>query len=219
MKKLYTDEDGANYLKYRNNSISDYNQSLRATCFLDLGREDYTILDFGCGTGGIVKRIQAARRIGVEIGQSAAGIARLNGVEIYSVLEDVPRKSVDIAISFHAIEHVESPLNILKELKEVVKTGGKIRIVVPCETPISKYHRSWSKNLDRHLYTWTPLLFGNLAEYAGLQDIRTRIEPMPTRSRIVRGLRFAPILSHVAHNLLSLRRNNFNVILDARSPE
>jgi SAM-dependent methyltransferase len=212
----YTGDDGQHYLEQRQSSQSDYVQSLRASLFRDLASEDLVILDFGCGTGGVLKRLSAARRIGVEVGEGAAEAARAQGIEIIAALEELPDASVDVAISFHAIEHVDTPLQVLQEIRRVVKPGGHIRLVVPCELPLLRAQRSWVPNRDRHLFTWTPLLFGNLAQRAGLQDIKTRSAPMPTGSRLVRGLGFLPPLSRLAHLFISLRRNNLNVILDAR---
>lgn len=213
---IYTGEDGQHYLEQRKSSQSDHVQSLRASLFRDLAGEELVILDFGCGTGGVLKRLPAARRIGVEVGEGAAEAARAEGVEVVAGLEQLPDASVDIAISFHAIEHVDTPLQVLQEIGRVVKPGGCIRIVVPSEVPLLRAQRSWAPNRDRHLFTWTPLLFGNLAERAGLKDIKARNEPMPTGSRLVRGLGFLPPLSRLAHLFISLRRNNLNVILDAR---
>ena len=213
---IYTGKNGQNYLEQRKSSQSDYAQSLRASLLRDLAGEGLVILDFGCGTGGVLKRLPAARRIGVEIGEGAAEAARNEGIEVVVALNDLPDACVDVAISFHAIEHVDRPLEVLQEIGRVVKPGGCIRIIVPSESPILRGQRSWVLNHDRHLFTWTPLLFGNLADRAGLQEIAARVAPMPTGSRLVRMLSFLPPLAWLAHLILSLRRNSLNVILDAR---
>lgn len=212
----YTGEDGRRYLEQRRAAQSEHVQGLRASIFHDLAGRDLVILDFGCGTGGVLKRMAAARRIGVEVGEAAAETARAEGIETVAALDELPEASVDVAISFHALEHVDAPLDILQRLGRVVKPGGRLRLVVPCEVPLPHAQRFWVPNPERHLYTWTPLLFGNLAERAGLESIVSRIAPMPTRSRLVRGLRFLPPLARLAHLLLSIRRNSLNVILDAQ---
>lgn len=211
----YSGETGKGYFIQRVASRSDYVQSLRASLFQDLADNNLVILDFGCGNGGVLRRISAARRIGVEISEDAAEIARAGGIEVVGAIDDLPVASVDAAISFHAIEHVDSPLTILQSLARVVKPGGRLRLIVPSEFPLLRAQRSWSPNADRHLYTWTPLLFGNLAERAGLASISTYVAPMPTRSRIVRALRFLPSFSRFVHLIISLRGNCLNVIMDA----
>ena len=182
----YSGDAGDAYLDQRQGAASDHNQGLRASLFADLGGEQTTILDFGCGTGGVVSRIAAARRIGVEIGEAAANVASERGIDVHRSLETVAGHSVDVAISFHALEHVERPADILRELVRVVRPGGRVRLIVPAELATETIEETWRPNEDMHLYTWTPLLFGNLAQHCGLTDIRAHVAPMPTRSRAVR---------------------------------
>lgn len=214
----YKGAEGEEYLSHRQGALSDHVQSLRASLFTDLGGADRTVLDFGCGAGGLVSRVAARRRLGIEIGETAAALAREKGVEVFGALAAVPDKSVDVAISFHAIEHVERPVDILSELGRVVKDGGHIRLIVPGEVATEPQQREWRPNRDLHLYTWTPLLFGNLAHLCGYRDIRTKVAPMPTGSRLVRALSPLPPLARAAHWRMSRKRNALNVILDARPP-
>lgn len=214
----YRGEDGEEYLANRQSSLSDHNQGLRASLFLDLSGEELTVLDFGCGTGGLLSRLKAKRRIGIEIGESAAAAARDAQIEVLTELAQLPDDSVDVAISFHAIEHVERPIDVLREIGRVTKPDGSIRLIVPGEIATHPVERSWRPNRDRHLHTWTPLLFGNLADYCGYRDIRAKVEPMPTKSRLVRALSLVPPLARKAHWRVAERRNALNVILDARPP-
>lgn len=216
--RRYRGVDGEQYIRQRKGAISDHVQSLRASLFKDIMSDDVVVMDFGCGTGGVIKRLRALRRVGVEVGTEAADLARSEGIEVFASLENLPDNSVDVGISFHAIEHVDNPLAVLEGIGRVVKPGGRVRLVVPCETPLLRKERSWQPNSDRHLFTWTPLLFGNLAESAGLQNINARIEPMPTASRLLLGLAFLPPVARFMHLVLSLRRNSLNVVLDAVAP-
>lgn len=214
----YSGESGDAYLSQRQSSLTNHNQTLRASLFQDLGDESFTILDFGCGTGGVISRIVAKQRIGIEIGEAAAAQARLKGITVFADLKEVGNDSVDVAISFHAIEHVERPIDILRELGRVVRPGGVLRLVVPGELPTDPKQGKWVENSDLHLHTWTPLLFGNLAHHCGYRNIRTHIAPMPTGSRLVKALKPVPPLSRAAHWSLSKRRNALNVILEASPP-
>lgn len=218
-EKWYTCSDGFNYLEQRTGALSDHVQQLRASLFTDLGGDDISILDFGCGTGGVLQRIAASKRFGVEIGTEAAKTARSRGITVKNSLEDMHDAYVDVAISFHAIEHVDDPHSIIADIGRVVKPEGRIRLVVPCEMPLLIHQRTWKPNHDRHLYTWTPLLFGNLAYRVGLTDIKVRIEPMPTGSRIVRWFKLIPPIARTVHLIMSLRSNSMNVILDASPPK
>jgi SAM-dependent methyltransferase len=215
---IYSGEDGEAYLAQRKSSLSDHVQSLRASLFQDLGRDDLTILDFGCGSGGLLSRVKARRRFGVEIGEAAADLARKSGIEVVADLSQLPDNSVDVAISFHAIEHVERPIDVLREIGRVTKPDGLIRLVVPGELATHQHQASWRPNPDRHLHTWTPLLLGNLADRCGYRNIDTRVEPMPTKSRLVRSLSMCQPLARAVHRWLATRRNCLNVILNAKPP-
>jgi SAM-dependent methyltransferase len=194
------------YFAHRAASRSDRVQSLRASLFSDLAA--HTILDFGCGTGGVLSRLNANRKLGVEVGDEAAEAARRNGIEIYRSIDDVPAASVDIAISFHALEHVTDDLASLAGMYCALKPGGSVRLIVPGEIPL-RAQRHWYDNPDKHLRTWTPLSFGNLAQAAGFTRIRTRIEPPPSNSRGVR------LFGRAYRYYIGLRDNAFNVVLEA----
>jgi SAM-dependent methyltransferase len=194
------------YFAQRVGARSERVQALRATLFADLVAP--TILDFGCGTGGILSRLNATRKIGVEVGKEAAEAARSKGIEVHESLSDIQPASVDIAISFHALEHVRDDLGSIEAIYRALKPGGRIRMVVPGELPLrTQWH--WRENPEKHLRTWTPLSLGNLAEKAGFGKIVTRIEPPLSGSRGVR------VLGKIYRYYIAFRDNGFNVILDA----
>ena len=213
----YRDVD-QRYWSQRQTSRSDRTQELRSRFFRDLGRDDAVVLDFGCGTGGILSRVSAARRLGIELGEDAAREAREKGIEVFPSLAEIPDSSVDVAISFHALEHVDQPLSAMMEIARVLKPGGRARLIVPCEVPVRRNNRGWQPNDDQHLYTWTPLIFGNLAGRAGLREVKTRLAPMQSGSRAARLLGQDSMLGRLWFTYVSLRDNSFNVVLDAEAP-
>lgn len=213
--QLYSGEAGARYLAQRQGATSDHNQRLRASLFRGLDGSGKTMLDFGCGTGGVLARLEAGRRIGIEVGEEAAAEARSKGIEVHSDLKALPDACIDVAISFHALEHVECPFTVLRELARVVKKDGHVRLIVPAELATETAQRSWYPNDDNHLYTWTPLLFGNLAQHSGLKVLDCEVAPMPTASRAVRLFSLVPPVRRKVHWTLSRRRNALNCILNA----
>ncbi len=123
------------------------------------------VLDFGCGGGFLLQEIQTCgERIGVELNDTARADAESKGVNCYKYLEDVPDASVDIVISNHALEHVDNPVGIILQMKRVVRTHGKIVIVVPHETNDDVI----SNDINMHLYTWAPQNIYNLMKFCGL---------------------------------------------------
>jgi SAM-dependent methyltransferase len=194
------------YFSQRASARSEYNQGLRASLFADL-RGD-TILDFGCGDGALISRLQATKKIGVEIGELAVKEATARGVEVYRSIADVPAASIDVGISFHALEHVDDDVATMEGMFRALRPGGRVRIIVPGELPI-RDQRGWHQNPYKHLRTWTPLSLGNLAERTGFIHIRTRFEPPPSSSRGAR------LIGKAYRLYIALRDNSFNVVLDA----
>ncbi|HEV7514525.1 MAG TPA: methyltransferase domain-containing protein, partial [Candidatus Acidoferrum sp.] len=66
----------------------------------------------------------------------------------------------------HALEHVDAPLEVLQELGAHLRPGGKLVFVVPSED-WRKEKRYHTDDINQHLYTWTPLILGNLFTRAG----------------------------------------------------
>lgn len=127
-----------------------------------------TVLDFGCGGGYLLDNIKTSgKKIGVEINNIARQVAAQKGIECHADFSDIPDSSVDVIISNHALEHVENPLEILKEFKRVIKSSGYIVVVVPHEM---------GKDVDLldnngHLFTWSPQTLVNLFKAADISVV------------------------------------------------
>lgn len=146
-----------------------------------------TVLDFGCGSGLLLKGLDCARRIGVEINPAAAAHARGIGVEVHDSVEAVPDGCADVVISNHALEHTLRPLDELKGLRRKLKPGGRIVIVVPCDSVHYGYKPG---DINHHLYSWSPMNLGNLLTEAGFQveESKAYIHRWPAKWRLFKGL-------------------------------
>lgn len=132
-----------------------------------------TVLDFGCGGGYILEKLQCKKRYGVDINPVVRTEAEKRGITMYSEVYDIPKSvKFDVIISHHTLEHLENPAEILKELKKRTKPGGYAVHVVPIND--WRNDKTYNpKDINKHLYTWTPLLLGNLFKTCGykIQDI------------------------------------------------
>jgi SAM-dependent methyltransferase len=125
-----------------------------------------SVLDFGCGGGYLLKALTCQRRSGVEPNESAAAVARANGIEVFNRAADVTTESVDVIISNHALEHTNRPFDELSALADALRPGGKLVFVVPCESARVSYEPG---DINQHLYSWSPMSAGNLVTAAGLE--------------------------------------------------
>jgi len=176
---------GEQYFRYQveaSRNVAD----LEARKFAGAIRPSDTVLDFGCGSGLMLSLLNCSRKIGIEINPVARGWAKELGVECFSSLDDVPDRCIDVAISNHALEHVERPLDELREIQRVLRTGGKLVLSLPIDD-WRKFRRYDPADLNRHLYTWSIQLLGNCLASAGFQvddgSIKVLNEAFPGRYR------------------------------------
>lgn len=132
-----------------------------------------TVVDFGCGTGGLLERLDAAVKVGVEVSEPAREEARLRGIEVVASTSELPDGHADVVISNHALEHTLSPLHELRGLRRVLKPSGKLVLWLPIDD--WRAQRRATADPNHHLYTWTPLLLANLLDEAGFQVLETRV--------------------------------------------
>lgn len=127
------------------------------------------LMDFGCGGGYLLDQFSNNKKIGFEINKSAWEDIKSKNIHPVDNFDDIQDNSIGIIISNHALEHVQEPLSIIKNLYKKLKIGGKIILVVPCEQPndIGFYYRK--NDINQHLFTWCPMTLGNLFTLAGFE--------------------------------------------------
>jgi|ERR1035441_926076 SAM-dependent methyltransferase len=146
--------------------------------FQDYAHDNAVIVDFGCGAGDLLAALPARRRIGVEPNNDARQAAAAKGLEVFTSAAELPREVADVVISNHALEHTLHPVSELRALRQALKPNGKLVIWLP----LDDWHRyrdsethDFSKDINHHLYTWTPLNLFNLLQEAGLRPMRVRV--------------------------------------------
>jgi SAM-dependent methyltransferase len=156
----------AAYLAWQSKNISLKVRGKLQT-FQPYVRATDTVIDFGCAGGSLVGGLRAARRIGVEINDVARAEAERDyGIETYRSLADVPDGIADVVVTNHTLEHLASPYEALLQIRPKLKADGKLVIVVPIDD--WRAQRRWKPgDINRHLFTWTPLNLGNLLDEAG----------------------------------------------------
>jgi SAM-dependent methyltransferase len=135
------------------------------TKFQPLIAAHHNVVDFGCGGAYLLRNLSCAGKLGIEVNEAARRAALANGIAVVPSADDAPREWADVVISNHALEHCLHPLRELAALVPVLKRGGRMVFVVPCETPRMRYRAG---DISRHLYSWSPACLGNLFAEAGL---------------------------------------------------
>lgn len=148
--------------------VSEFGAWANRYKFLDYIKTTDRILDFGCSAGGLLGGITCAKKFGVEPNPAAASDARKILDCVYESSSELPTEFVDLVISNHALEHTLHPLAELKNLHRCLVPNGKIVIVVPCENITRAYV---PKDINHHLYSWSPMCLGNLLDEVGFSVI------------------------------------------------
>jgi SAM-dependent methyltransferase len=205
-----------NYFAWQR-TVGDFGGKANLFKFAEHIKPSDVVLDFGCGGGYLLKNIDCARKLGVEINLAAAKIAVENGVECHSALDEISNSSINVIVSNHVLEHVKSPFGVLRKLRTKLVPGGLLIVVVPCEATTLPYDRN---DTDQHIYTWNPQLLGNLAIQAGyaVVDVFTIYHKWPTNFWDIQR-RFGWNIFHFLSRWRGkLKSNNFRVKLVAQNP-
>lgn len=216
--KSHYDQPGSEYFRSRESSRGQSEQSRRARIFEPHIQPGWSVLDFGCGNGALLAALNCASRVGVEIGPDAAAEARVKGIEVHELLEHLRGRRFDAVISSHALEHVESPIDILRGAAAVLKPGGALLLLLPAESPVQSDNSHWYEEVNKHLFAWTPLTLGNLVRAAGFDIDSSNILPMQSESsRVLRVIRrLAPRFAEPAVRLRARLKWRYEIFLVAR---
>src|SRR5262245_45713933 len=103
------------------------------------------VLDIGCGTGGLLKLLAGRARVfGVDYEELALRYCREKGLDAVvrgSGLElPFAGGSFDLCVMFDVLEHVDEELDLLRELRRVVRPGGAAIVSVPAFQALWSQH-------------------------------------------------------------------------------
>lgn len=137
--------------------------------------KENSVIDFGCGGGFLLGHLECRQKIGIEPNAAAAEVITGHGIKHFlsptAALTALGAESVDVIISNHALEHTLNPLEELKALSLILKSGGVIHFFVPCDSISYAYN---PKDINYHLYSWSPQNLGNLFHEAGFEVVYSR---------------------------------------------
>ena len=94
------------------------------------------ILDVGCGAGSLLDMLKnvSSSQIGIEpCGPYLESLTK-RGHKVYSSLSEAiedKKGMIDYGFSIQVIEHVKNPIEFLKEIRKLIKPGGRLLISTP----------------------------------------------------------------------------------------
>jgi SAM-dependent methyltransferase len=175
----YRGDRGLKYVAGRQDKLDHLGHRLQARLYLPFLSATDRVLDFGCANGSLARVLQphVAHVCGLEINEHSRRLATDSGLQVYAALAELPcEPGCDKIVSNHVLEHVPNVPATLRALRGNLRPNGRLIVIVPIEDHRTARNRTWrSDDYDRHLYTWTPLLFGNLLDEAGFKPLRLDI--------------------------------------------
>jgi hypothetical protein len=131
------------------------------------------VIDYGCGGGFLLDEMHKGPKIGIEPNEVAAKEIKFENYRtIQQTRVGIGKRKADVIISNHALEHSLNPLSDLIGLRELLREGGLIHLVVPCETINMKFN---SNDVNHHIFTFAPINLGNILKEAGFVDIKVQV--------------------------------------------
>ncbi|MDC0851292.1 class I SAM-dependent methyltransferase [Candidatus Pelagibacter sp.] len=151
-------KDFVNIEKYKNKKLSlrPPDDDLRRFQYMKKFLKNKSVLDFGCGIGTFIKLAKNITKKchGFEINKKL--IFKLKKeIKIFSKMNQINEK-YDFITMFHVLEHIPNSIEILKNLKKLLKSNGKLIIEIPHAKDILfnvdefKNFSLWSEHLVLH---------------------------------------------------------------------
>ncbi len=147
------------------------------------------ILDVGCGSGHFLKiarKVFSVDAYGVEpYSYDAAYAARYNLNIFHGALDQAafPDQFFDAVTLNHVFEHMEDPRSTLREVRRIVKPGGRVVIGLPQSRCLLFWlfgRRWWQLDVPRHLFVPSVHNLSMLAEKTGFSITAVRYNSTPS---------------------------------------
>ena len=146
------------------------------------------LLDFGCGSGDFLVRMQARgwNVVGLEASENAVRRCRARGLSVHwgSLPHPLWSEPCFEAITMRqSLEHTHDPLEVLRAAHRLLRTGGKLLVSVPNFDSCAArwFGANWfGLDVPRHLTHFTPRTLQNMLYRAGFEGVQLRHHRRPS---------------------------------------
>lgn len=167
----YEGESGRVYADSKQLNPNEVGYSLNFEYFKSYLKPTDSVLDFGCGNGGMLMHIKraCATAAGLEVNAVAREIALKQGLTIFASIDEIPIvPTYDVVTSNHVLEHVRDVCSTLERLRLAMKPGALLVVKLPFDDIHERRQRKWNTNdLDFHLHTFSVRNFANVLIESG----------------------------------------------------
>ena len=162
------------YFSWQKN-IGEFGGKANTFKFIKSVGKDFTLIDYGCGGGFLLKNLDAKNKIGIELNINAHKLIKENGAEPFVSAQECQKnlgqRFADLIISNNALEHTLNPYDEIQKLYPLLKQGGKIHFIVPLDS----INYKWKPNdVNNHLYSWSPMNLGKLFLESGFEVVSVK---------------------------------------------
>lgn len=166
------------------------------------------ILDIGCSTGNFVATHPDIIE-GIEIDEDALAVCRERGLRVRKI--DANRDLINLPSDYYSgvyakqiIEHLDSPIEFLKQIRRILKLGGRAVILTP-NCPYALKKNFWRDETHKHPLTRRDL--ANLARTAGFAKFKISedFRCLPGLGRIMRLFHLSPEFIAAIQHLFFIR--------------
>ena len=146
----------------------------------------HSILDYGCGTGEFLNKMNKSgwACVGIEPNENARNHAiKAYGLNIVGedALEGIDAESLDTISLWHVLEHIYPLEERIRSFHKILKKDGTLIVAVPNMNSFDakKYKEYWAAyDLPRHIYHFSPDSISALMKIYGFKLQATKSMPL-----------------------------------------